>query len=197
MSTPQSRYRGLRFCICIFLVTFVALWTLLLSGSVSLREVSNIYQQRRVDTSTYEDYVRCIKNLSKQTVHPLRKTHDALATTCLLRRSQIVGSWRVVLSVFYGRRKYLEILRVYLKRNLRANGGVVDEVQLIMLTEDPEDIDFAEKAAKQDGFVTYRTGVNRHFKAFYNMSGGALAPGSVVIKIDDDTVLSMMVQLSH
>lgn len=47
---------------------------------------------------------------------------------------------RVVVVVFFGRKRTFEILHLYLLANLRAHGGLIDEVVLITNTEDKQDL---------------------------------------------------------
>ncbi len=36
--------------------------------------------------------------------------------------------------MFYGRRRYVKLLNVYLERNLAKNGGILDEVNVLTFT---------------------------------------------------------------
>ena len=47
---------------------------------------------------------------------------------------------RLVVLVFYGRREMFQITHIYLEMNLRANGGIVDEVRLVPNTNNTDDV---------------------------------------------------------
>ncbi|KAI9787045.1 MAG: hypothetical protein M1816_007716 [Peltula sp. TS41687] len=98
---------------------------------------------------------------------------------------------RVVAIVFYGRRDRVSILHCYLQKNLAINGGVLDEVQFIVKTEDTDDLKWLDKAiAKTPGYtkVTVSTG-SVDYKAFdFSNAWESIQRDTLYIKIDDDVV---------
>ena len=47
-----------------------------------------------------------------------------------------MGETQVGALVFYGRRRYMKLLNMYLERNLAINGGVLDEVSSLHCCEE-------------------------------------------------------------
>jgi hypothetical protein len=85
-----------------------------------------------------------------------------------------------------GRRQYVDILDCYLKQNLAAHGGYLDEVHFIMNTEDQDDrmwldtlISTSEHYKKIDHDITDN---------FLDLWKYAMERDTMYIKIDDDLV---------
>ena len=98
----------------------------------------------------------------------------------------------VSVAVFWGRERYVTILMRYLERNLRVNGGVVDEVLLI--THNRDDAVGAEGArAILDAAKARHPGVVRETPFCAKPYGCAFDeiltnPHAVYVKIDDDII---------
>lgn len=88
--------------------------------------------------------------------------------------------------VFYGRKRYMEILSKYLISNLKINGGVLDQVKFAVKTNNQTDLEYLneliEKYPKQ--FLRYNFTVQDRFTLFYKI----LDDDEYVFKIDDDVV---------
>ncbi|KAL9057975.1 MAG: hypothetical protein Q9206_002113 [Seirophora lacunosa] len=57
----------------------------------------------------------------------------------------IPQTFEVVAVVFYGRRSRVQILDCYLKRNLKENGGVIDQVLFVTKTTNVEDLEWLDQ----------------------------------------------------
>ncbi|KAI0150597.1 hypothetical protein GGR57DRAFT_493096 [Xylariaceae sp. FL1272] len=104
------------------------------------------------------------------------------------------GGWKkpdgvkIVALVFYGRKRYVDILDCYLQRNLKFNGGYLDEVWFMAHTEDADDV------AWLDGLVLktpeYKI-VGRgdcESKRYDCLWKYATEDKTIYIKIDDDII---------
>ena len=56
---------------------------------------------------------------------------------------------RLPVLVFYGRREMFQITHIYLEMNLRANGGIVDEVRLVPNTNNTDDLNYMHQLLRQ------------------------------------------------
>lgn len=52
-------------------------------------------------------------------------------------------------SVFYGRRRYVEILSCYIEQNLVENGGLLSEVIFVLKTNNKDDISYLNQLVAQ------------------------------------------------
>jgi len=97
------------------------------------------------------------------------------------------GKGKVIGLVFFGRRELVEVLDCYLKRNLKANGGMLDEVIFALNTDNKEDLAYLEdellpssphyrkfKAPERKGWVGQWQAVDQR--------------DAIYIKLDDDVV---------
>ena len=98
----------------------------------------------------------------------------------------------VVATVFWGRQRYVELLELYLRRNLRANGGVIDELLLITNNRDSEEglasatgILNALKADYPDAVKAVPFCAKPYGCAFDDIM---VDPRAVYVKLDDDLV---------
>lgn len=95
------------------------------------------------------------------------------------------GPVKIVGLVFFGRRDLVRVLDCYLKRNLKVNGGLLDEVIFAINTDIKEDLDYLDNELLP--FPYYRK--------FTADGGGYLGQWSAVderhtiyVKMDDDVV---------
>lgn len=87
--------------------------------------------------------------------------------------------------VFYGRKRYVEILNCYLQENLLAHGGILSEVTFISKTQDKGDLIYLQKlVAEHSGtyFIKNATDLGWTFHVHYR----DLDPSRYYVKIDDD-----------
>ena len=101
------------------------------------------------------------------------------------------NSAKVIGLVFFGRRELVEILDCYLQRNLKANGGLLDEVIFVVNTEIPEDLDYLNELIPSQ--KQYRTFIpdatlRQSKQDFSHLWVAVTEKDAIYIKIDDDTV---------
>ena len=94
---------------------------------------------------------------------------------------------KVIGLVFFGRRELVEVLDCYLQRNLKANGGLLDEVIFVVHTDIQEDLDYLET------LVPRRAEYSKYeVKGTYRWLAGSWEPvtdpDAVYVKIDDDVI---------
>lgn len=94
----------------------------------------------------------------------------------------------VVGVVFYGRRRFVDILDCYIRRNLVANGGILDSVLFLVNTEDQQDLLFLED-------LVYHVPQYHYITTAYNRKHGygplykhLIASNTIYIKLDDDLI---------
>ena len=92
---------------------------------------------------------RLFNNCVEEQMHRVLRTPETETDVQAMRarvleRVLTLGK-RVVVVVFFGRRRYVRILVHYLLRNLRGSGGVVDSIWLYMNTRSDEDVQFAKE----------------------------------------------------
>ncbi|KAI0969136.1 hypothetical protein F4678DRAFT_182374 [Xylaria arbuscula] len=100
------------------------------------------------------------------------------------------SGFKIVAMVFFGRKRYVDILDCYLRQNLASNGGYVDEVWFMVHTEDKEDI------AWLDGLIEdtpdYKKVGQENCQSNNNKYGclweHATADKTLYIKLDDDII---------
>ncbi|KAJ2906723.1 uncharacterized protein MKZ38_000459 [Zalerion maritima] len=94
---------------------------------------------------------------------------------------------KIIGLVFYGRRQYVQILDCYLKRNLKSNGGLFDEVIFAVKTDIEEDVKFLDSIVDTTpGYVKYE---RESIKGYGGSWEVALEhKNDILIKIDDDVV---------
>jgi hypothetical protein len=61
-----------------------------------------------------------------------------------------IDNARVVVAIFFGRKPSVEILNVYIQRNLRRNGGMIDEVQFLVNTDKQPDLDYLSELLRDN-----------------------------------------------
>lgn len=94
---------------------------------------------------------------------------------------------KVIGLVFFGRRELVEVLDCYLQRNLRANGGLLDEVIFVIHTDIQEDLDYLETLVpRRPEYSKYEV------KGTYRWLAGSWEPvtdpDAIYVKIDDDVI---------
>jgi hypothetical protein len=101
--------------------------------------------------------------------------------------------------VFYGRRRYVQILHCYLEQNLVDNGGVLSSVMFLTKTNDIEDLAYVDSIIEKHPGRFFRKDIKSigwTFKDHYQ----SLIPDQYYFKLDDDIVyihpntLGMMLQ---
>jgi hypothetical protein len=96
----------------------------------------------------------------------------------------------IIAFVFFGRRNRVEMLRCYLERNLKENGGWLDEVHWVLNTNKESDLLYLEELLKtSDSYkkVDLTTEGAVGFAGFAK-AWGHVERGKLYVKIDDDVV---------
>ncbi|GAP89853.1 putative mitochondrial-processing peptidase subunit alpha protein [Rosellinia necatrix] len=106
------------------------------------------------------------------------------------------GGWqkpegfKIIAMVFFGRKRYVDILDCYLQQNLASNGGYLDEVWFMAHTEDEEDLAWLDRLVSKNR--DYKTvghedcGKNDH--KYGCLWTYATADNTLYIKLDDDII---------
>ncbi|KAI1763708.1 hypothetical protein GGR53DRAFT_520831 [Hypoxylon sp. FL1150] len=90
--------------------------------------------------------------------------------------------------VFYGRKRYVDILDCYLQQNLASNGGYFDEVWFMAHTKDEDDIAWVEDLVSQTPeYKIVGKGVceGKKYSCMWNY---AVEDNTIYVKIDDDII---------
>merc|ERR1719473_698179 len=111
---------------------------------------------------------------------------DPLQPTCVQVDDpyEDLKNQKIYALVYYGRKEYAEILNVYLERNLRANGGVIDKVLFALVKYTQDDLVYLGQLQRR----------NPESYVIPPIAGGGWdtiwrlveEPGAIYIKIDDD-----------
>ncbi|KAI0441824.1 hypothetical protein F4803DRAFT_403069 [Xylaria telfairii] len=106
------------------------------------------------------------------------------------------GGWekpkgvKIIAMVFFGRKRYVDILDCYLQQNLASNGGYLDEVWFMVHTEDQDDIAWLNGLVKEN--QAYKTvgndDCNQNNQKYGCLWKYATADNTMYIKLDDDIV---------
>ncbi|KAI1288998.1 hypothetical protein F5Y03DRAFT_388912 [Xylaria venustula] len=100
------------------------------------------------------------------------------------------SGFKIIAMVFFGRKRYVDILDCYLQQNLASHGGYVDEVWFMVHTEREEDITWL------DGLIEdtpeYKKVGQENCQSNNNQYGclweHATADNTLYIKLDDDII---------
>ncbi|CAJ2508731.1 Uu.00g137570.m01.CDS01 [Anthostomella pinea] len=104
------------------------------------------------------------------------------------------GGWqkpeglKVVAMVFFGRKRYVDILDCYLRKNLVSNGGYLDEVWFMAHTQDEDDIAWVEGLVLENPdykIVGQGKCEQEKYKCLWEY---AIEDKTIYIKIDDDII---------
>ncbi|KAF2972011.1 hypothetical protein GQX73_g1537 [Xylaria multiplex] len=105
------------------------------------------------------------------------------------------GGWqkpkglKVIAMVFFGRKRYVDILDCYLQQNLASNNGYLDEVWFMVHTEDADDISWLNALAR--GTPEYKIFNRDDCQAndgYGCMWAYVSADNTIYIKLDDDII---------
>ncbi|OJD24972.1 hypothetical protein ACJ73_03662 [Blastomyces percursus] len=97
-------------------------------------------------------------------------------------------NFKIVAVIFYGRPDRVEILDCYLKRNLVANGGWLDEVSWAPNTENQADLDWLDRLVPTSPSYK-RIPVERQAKGYAKIWDRTVTDADTLyIKIDDDII---------
>ncbi|PGG99059.1 hypothetical protein GX51_06476 [Blastomyces parvus] len=98
------------------------------------------------------------------------------------------ANFKIVAVIFYGRPDRVEILDCYLKRNLVANGGWLDEVYWAPNTDNQADLDWLDKLVPTSPSYK-RITVQSEEKGYAKIWDSSVTdPDTLYIKIDDDII---------
>ncbi|KUJ12913.1 uncharacterized protein LY89DRAFT_699490 [Mollisia scopiformis] len=91
--------------------------------------------------------------------------------------------------VFFGRREMVKVLDCYLKRNLKDNGGLLDQVIFTVHTDNEEDLAYLEDLLKTSPRYSKHIQTQTYSDGWYTANWEPVKdPKAVYIKIDDDVV---------
>jgi hypothetical protein len=97
---------------------------------------------------------------------------------------------KVIALVFYGRRSRVRILECYIRRNLKENGGLLDEVHWVAHTKNGDDLLFLDEILeKSTSYKKIDDPVAEDGKSSYGTIWSTAERGNLYIKIDDDVVI--------
>ncbi|KAF3060353.1 putative mitochondrial-processing peptidase subunit alpha protein [Daldinia childiae] len=95
---------------------------------------------------------------------------------------------KVIGMVFYGRKRYVDLLDCYLQQNLASNGGYFDEVWFMAHTKEKDDVSWIEDLVqKTPGYKIVGKGKceGEKYKCMWTY---AVEDKTIYVKIDDDIV---------
>ncbi|KAI1319589.1 hypothetical protein F5Y16DRAFT_390786 [Xylariaceae sp. FL0255] len=154
------------------------------------------------EKSSYQAYKRPlpVPNDDHCTTWPLDKKNlykpdpKTMASPVQLDSYAPQGGWekpdgvKVVAMVFYGRKRYVDILDCYLQQNLVSNGGYLDEVWFMDHTEDEDDKAWLEGLVLANPYylIKGRGHCDHNDKKYGCMWEYATEDNTIYIKIDDD-----------
>ncbi|KAL1851637.1 hypothetical protein Daus18300_012510 [Diaporthe australafricana] len=96
-------------------------------------------------------------------------------------------SAKVIALVFFGRRELVEVLDCYIQRNLKANGGLLDEVIFVVHTDIDEDLEYLEALIpRRPEYTKYE--VKGTYRWLMGSWEPVTDPDAIYVKIDDDVV---------
>ncbi|KAI0453946.1 hypothetical protein F5B21DRAFT_265988 [Xylaria acuta] len=106
------------------------------------------------------------------------------------------GGWekpkgfKIIAMVFFGRKRYVDVLDCYLQQNLASNGGYLDEVWFMVHTEDEDDIAWLDGLVKENqGYrIMGHDDCNKNDQKYGCLWKYATADNTMYIKLDDDIV---------
>lgn len=104
------------------------------------------------------------------------------------------GGWKkpegikVIGMVFYGRKRYVDILDCYLQQNLVSNGGYFDEVWFMAHTKEEDDVAWVEDLVSQTPEYKIVGKGDCEGKKYSCMWNYAVEDNTIYVKIDDDIV---------
>ncbi|KAI0190744.1 hypothetical protein EV127DRAFT_79727 [Xylaria flabelliformis] len=106
------------------------------------------------------------------------------------------GGWvkpkgfKIIAMVFFGRKRYVDILDCYLQQNLASNGGYLDEVWFMVHTQDEHDIAWLHSLVKEkQGYkIVGNDECNKNNKKYGCLWEYATADNTMYIKLDDDII---------
>ncbi|KAI1117776.1 hypothetical protein F5Y14DRAFT_439065 [Nemania sp. NC0429] len=106
------------------------------------------------------------------------------------------GGWRkpkglkIIGMVFFGRKRYVDILDCYLQQNLASNGGYLDEVWFMIHTEVEEDLDWLNTHVANN--PDYKVVGGKDYKpkepGYGYLWNYATGNNTIYVKIDDDII---------
>ncbi|KAI0597139.1 hypothetical protein F4775DRAFT_267142 [Biscogniauxia sp. FL1348] len=156
----------------------------------------------RPSKENYTEYERPKPEADKQfcTTWPVDKngnyefSGDEPANNVTLDSLAPEGGWRkpdglrVVAMVFYGRKRYVDILDCYLRKNLASNGGYLDEVWFMAHTQNKDDTAWVEDLVLEEPdykIIGQHECENQTYSCLWSF---ATADNTIYIKIDDDII---------
>ena len=93
--------------------------------------------------------------------------------------------FKIIGLIFFGRQRTVEILDCYLKRNLVANGGFLDEVLWVANTNNEDDLRYLDQLIQTSEHYKNLTLINLGYDSVWEH---AVDDKNMFIKIDDDMV---------
>ena len=150
-----------------------------------------------------ELFDRCLtKQAQDLSHHVLRyQSPDVLKVRARTLDELAARGAHVVVSIFWGRERYVRILWPYLERNLRANKGIVDKIILITKPRDSEEGNAGARAILEAAIKQY-PGIVEEVPFCPKAYGCAFDeimtdPNAVYLKMDDDIVFIKDGSIEH
>jgi hypothetical protein len=124
-----------------------------LSGSNTISTNSLITNPTSIITNSDSPFVSAITTIRR------RDTDDPLKPECLFLDDPFddLKDVHIYALVYYGRKKYVDVLNAYLERDLRVNGGVLDGVIFALVKYTYEDLIYLGRGRLLDHY--YSVGV--------------------------------------
>ncbi|KAI0799303.1 hypothetical protein GGR55DRAFT_702024 [Xylaria sp. FL0064] len=100
------------------------------------------------------------------------------------------SGFKIVAMVFFGRKRYVDILDCYLRQNLASHGGYVDEVWFMVHTEEEDDIAWLRDLVKYnpDYKIVGQKDCQENNQKYGCLWSHATADNTLYIKLDDDII---------
>ena len=109
------------------------------------------------------------------------------STTGLLPKPK---STRIIGFMYYGRRRTVEILQCYLRKNLVSHGGFLDEIRFIVNTDNTADLAYLSELVNEVDEYTKisKNEAQERTTNYEEMLSKSVTRDALMIKIDDDLV---------
>ncbi|RWA03911.1 hypothetical protein EKO27_g11193 [Xylaria grammica] len=106
------------------------------------------------------------------------------------------GGWqkpkgvKIIAMVFFGRKRYVDILDCYLQQNLASNGGYLDEVWFMVHTEEEDDVAWLDGLvmANPDYKIVGQEDCQTNDQKYGCLWAHATGDNTMYIKLDDDII---------
>ncbi|KAI0431268.1 hypothetical protein F5Y09DRAFT_330459 [Xylaria sp. FL1042] len=100
------------------------------------------------------------------------------------------GGFKIVAMVFFGRKRYVDILDCYLRQNLASQGGYVDEVWFMVHTQEEDDVAWLGDLVRDnpDYKIVGQKDCQANDQKYGCLWSHATGDNTLYIKLDDDII---------